>query len=64
MRYSIPTAGVMWITIEITQEWGLYEEFWTKPREYALEMSLLLGAFVVALVLAVVMPRRRTVRPD
>ncbi|MGD9598324.1 MAG: hypothetical protein AB7G76_12135 [Steroidobacteraceae bacterium] len=64
VRYSIPTAGVMWITIEITQEWGLYEEFWTKPREYALEMSLLLGAFVIAMVLAVVMPRRRTVRPD
>ena len=62
MRYSVPTAGVMWVTIEITQEWGLYEEFWTQPQEYALEMGLVLAAFVIAMLLAVVMPRRRTVK--
>ena len=62
VRYSVPTAGVMWVTIEITQEWGLYEEFWTQPQEYALEMGLVLAAFVIAMLLAVVMPRRRTVK--
>ncbi|MEZ5565381.1 MAG: hypothetical protein R3F24_07620 [Gammaproteobacteria bacterium] len=62
VRYAIPTAGIMWVTIEITQEWGLFTEFWTQPMEYALEMSLLLGAFAIALGLAVVMPRRRTTR--
>jgi len=50
----------MWVSIEITQEWGLFTEFWTQPTEYVLEMSILVGAFVVALLLAVVMPRRRT----
>jgi hypothetical protein len=61
VRYAVPTAGVMWVSIEITQEWGLYEEFWTKPQEYALEMGIVLAAFLIALFLAVVMPRRRTV---
>jgi len=61
VRYAVPTAGVLWVSIEITQEWGLYEEFWTQPQEYVLEMGIVLGAFLVALFLAVIMPRRRTV---
>lgn len=61
VRYAVPTAGVMWVSIEITQEWGLFTEFWTQPQDYILEMSILLGAFLVALVLAVIMPRRRAV---
>ena len=60
VRYAVPTAGVMWVSIEITHEWGLFTQFWTQPTEYVLEMSILVGAFVVALLLAVVMPRRRT----
>lgn len=63
VRYSVPTAGVMWVTIEIAQEWGLFVEFWTQPQEYMLEMAILVVAFLIALVLAVVMPRRRTVKP-
>lgn len=59
VRYAVPTAGVMWVSVEITQEWGLFTEFWTQPQDYLLEMGILLGAFLVALVLAVIMPRRR-----
>lgn len=62
VRYAIPTAGLFWITVEIAHEWGLYDEFWSKPAEYVLEMSLVLAAFVVATLLAVVMPRRRNAR--
>lgn len=60
VRYAIPTAGVMWVTIEIAQEWGWFAEFWTQPLAYAPQMAFVLGAFLVALGLAVVMPRRRT----
>ncbi|MCE7902269.1 MAG: hypothetical protein DYH20_06335 [Gammaproteobacteria bacterium PRO9] len=60
VRYAIPTAGVMWVTIEITQEWGWFTEFWTEPLEYLPHMGFLVGAFVVALGIAVVMPKRRT----
>jgi len=59
VRYSIPTAGIFWIAVEFGQEWGLYDEVWSKPAEYALQMGLVLAAFVVALLLAVVMPHRR-----
>lgn len=59
VRYSIPTAGIFWIAIEFGHEWGLYDEVWSKPAEYALQMGLVLTAFVVALLLAVVMPKRR-----
>ncbi|MBL8628670.1 MAG: hypothetical protein JNM81_03510 [Rhodospirillaceae bacterium] len=60
VRYAVPTAGIFWTSIEIAHEWGLYDEFWSKPLEYGLEMSIVLGAFVLAVVLAVIMPRRRT----
>lgn len=45
VRYAVPTAGVMWVSVEITQEWGLFTEFWTQPQDYLLEMGILLGAF-------------------
>ncbi len=61
VRYAVPTTGILWVTIEITQEWGLFEEFWTQPQDYLLEMGILVGAFLLALVLAVIMPRRRAV---
>lgn len=63
VRYAIPTAGIFWISVEIAHEWGLYDEFWSKPTEYALEMGLVVGAFLLAVVLAVVVPRRRTASP-
>lgn len=60
IRYSIPTAGLFWTTVEIAHEWGLYDEFWSKPAEYAMEMGIVLAAFLLAVFLAVIMPRRRT----
>ncbi len=63
IRYSIPTAGLFWTSVEIAHEWGLYDEFWSKPLDYAMEMSIVLAAFLLAVFLAVIMPRRRTVAP-
>ncbi|MCC7259295.1 MAG: hypothetical protein IT486_13095 [Gammaproteobacteria bacterium] len=63
VRYSIPTAGIFWISVEFGSEWGLYDEMWSKPTEYAMEMGLVLAAFVVALFLAVIMPKRRQQQP-
>ncbi|MBW7930343.1 MAG: hypothetical protein H3C57_03445 [Gammaproteobacteria bacterium] len=59
VRYSIPTAGIFWIAVEFGQEWGLYDEVWSKPGEYALQMGLVLAAFITALLLAVIMPHRK-----
>lgn len=63
VRYAIPTAGIFWISIEFGHEWGLYDEVWSKPGKHALEMSLVLGAFIVALFFAVIMPGRTPAAP-
>jgi len=60
VRYAIPTAGIFWTAVEIAHEWGLYDEFWSKPQEYVLEMGIVVAAFIVAVILAAVMPARRT----
>jgi len=48
VRYAIPTTVITWLDIEVLSRWGMLDEFWLKPEEYALEMSLILAAFLVA----------------
>jgi hypothetical protein len=56
IRYGIPTAIVAWNVVEIAGRWHLFTEFWEKPQEFALEMSLFTVAVVVAAFLAVRTP--------
>ncbi len=65
IRYGIPTAIVCWTSVEIAGRWHLFTEFWEKPVEYALEMSLIVVAIAVAAVLAARAPAnpKTMVRP-
>jgi hypothetical protein len=56
IRYGIPTAIICWNSVEIAGRWHLFEEFWEKPAEYAMEMSLVALAVLVAAVLAIRTP--------
>ena len=56
IRYGIPTAIIAWNSVEIAGRWHLYTEFWEKPEEFGLEMSLVAGAIAVAAFLAVRTP--------
>ena len=47
LRYAIPTANILWISVEIASRWGILTEIWLYPREYALELGLFLLAFTV-----------------
>jgi len=48
VRYAIPTTVITWLDIEVLSRWGMLDEFWLKPEEHALEMGLILAAFIVA----------------
>lgn len=61
IRYGIPTAIIAWNSVEIAGRWHLFTEFWEKPQEFGLEMSLVAGALAVAAFLAVRTPTHQKV---
>lgn len=56
IRYGIPTAIIAWNSVEIAGRWHLFTEFWERPQEFGLEMSLVAAAIAVAAFLAVKTP--------
>jgi hypothetical protein len=64
LRYAIPTAIIAWNVNEILEKWGHLDEIWVKPGQYALELSLVTGALVLVIALAIVSPARRIVERD
>lgn len=46
VRYAIPVATIYWTITEIASFWGLYDEIWLKPGEYALEMAGVAVVFI------------------
>ncbi|MFO1427682.1 MAG: hypothetical protein U1F11_12085 [Steroidobacteraceae bacterium] len=61
LRYAIPTAIIAWNVNEILEKWGHLTEIWVQPSKYALEISIVAGALLLAIVLAVISPARRIV---
>lgn len=59
IRYGIPTAIVAWNVVEIAGRWHLFTEFWEKPQEFWLEMSLLSAGIVIAGLLAARTPAHK-----
>ncbi len=59
IRYGIPTAIIAWNALEIAGRWHLFTEFWEKPQEFALEMSLVTVGVVIAGLLAVRTPAHK-----
>ena len=58
IRYGIPTAIIAWNSVEIIGRWGLFTEIWIHPLDYWLEMSLVLGAVIIAVILSYMTPAR------
>ncbi len=63
VRYSIPVATVYWTITEIASFWGLFEEIWLKPGEYALEMAGIALVFIAVAVATLLSPASAKV-PD
>jgi hypothetical protein len=64
IRYGIPTAIIAWNSVEIAGRWHLFTEFWEKPAEYGLEMSLVAGAVALAAFLAARTPAHQKAALD
>jgi hypothetical protein len=59
IRYAIPTAIIMWNSVELLSKWNTFTEVWLEPEKHVGEMLLILGAFVVATGVIVMFPSKR-----
>jgi len=56
IRYAIPTAIVAYSSYEVIGRWGILVEFWIYPREYLLELLIILGAISLGILIAIFTP--------
>ena len=59
IRYGIPTAIIAWNCVEIAGRWHLFTEFWERPQEFVLEMSLITIGVAIAALLVVRTPAHK-----
>ena len=58
VRYGIPTANILWISVEIMSGWGLMTEVWLEPSKYLVEVLAITAAFTVLSVLIYRAPKK------
>jgi hypothetical protein len=58
VRYGLPTANILWISVEISSRWGVLTEIWLYPQKYAVELLTLLVAFSVLTLLIYKAPKK------
>ncbi|MFW2405775.1 MAG: hypothetical protein ACN4GT_13470 [Gammaproteobacteria bacterium] len=58
VRYGLPTANILWISVEISSRWGVLTEIWLYPTKYATELLLILAAFTVLSVMIYKAPKK------
>ena len=59
VRYAIPTAIIAYSAYEIAGRWNLFTDIWVHPERFWLELTLILGALVVAAAVAVFTPQHQ-----
>jgi hypothetical protein len=64
IRYAIPTAIIGYGSYEIAGRWNLFTDVWVHPERFWLELSLVLGALVVIVVIAVLAPQHLKAKLD
>ncbi len=47
IKYAIPTVIIFWNFIEILGRWNIFEEIWTEPMKYWIEMLIILLIFII-----------------
>jgi hypothetical protein len=61
IRYAIPTVIIFWNCIEILGRWDFFKEIWLYPEEYALELFIMLGSFIIVTLLSIFSPKEKQV---
>ncbi len=60
IRYGIPTANILWISVEITSGWGLMTEIWLYPQQYWAQLLGLTSAFIILAVMIYRAPKKQS----
>ncbi|MDP6675666.1 MAG: hypothetical protein QGH93_12565 [Gammaproteobacteria bacterium] len=59
LRYVIAVGNIFWMGIvEVGTKWKLWTEIWVQPWNYKIEMSVVLGAFLVLILLLIFAPKK------
>jgi len=58
LRYAIPVGNIFWVSVEVGTKWKLFTEIWVQPWNYKIEMSVVLGAFLLLFLLLVLAPKK------
>ena len=61
IRYAIPTVIIFWNAVEILGRWDFFKEIWVEPTHYALEMGLILLAFIGVIILTLMTPKQKNI---
>jgi len=64
IRYAIPTAIIAYSAYEIVGRWNLFTDIWVHPGDYWLELTLTLGAVMVAATIAALTPQHEKAQVD
>jgi hypothetical protein len=59
IRYGIPTGIVAWNAVEIAGRWHIFTEFWERPQEFWVQMTLVAAGLVAAAFLAARTPAHK-----
>ena len=55
-RYAIPTVIIFWNAVEILGRWKFFNEIWIQPQNFAIEMVLIVLAFILVGALSMFLP--------
>ncbi len=58
VRYGLPTANILWISVEISSRWGAFTEIWLYPGKYPIELLTLFAAFAVLTIMIYRAPKK------
>jgi hypothetical protein len=58
LRYAIPVGNIFWVSFEVANKWNLFTDIWVDPWSYKIELSVILGALMLLVVLLVIAPKK------
>ncbi|MDE7427562.1 MAG: hypothetical protein K2M79_07165 [Muribaculaceae bacterium] len=58
LRYATATVIIFWTFVEVMGRLNIMEEIWVRPLEYALQMSVIAGIFIIMIIFAYINGRR------
>jgi hypothetical protein len=58
VRYAIPTSIILWCDMEFLSRWEFFTEVWLEPKEYTLQVIMILTACIIVTVMTIKSPKK------